>query len=430
MTWIDSRGFRLGFSALALFTGLAGDFLRDLLTWWGFGVIAVAVVVGAVLLLVRSRGSWHLVDLPIPLLVFLGVATLSIAWSYYPLASLLGATVQWATTAGAVAVALTLDWRELLRVLGWALRAVLGLSYLFELIVSAFIRHPIYPVWVTPDDPAHPAKLLYWSRNLLFDGGKIQGVVGNSSLLAMLALIAAIVFAIQLAMRSVGRVAGWVWLVVALATIGITRSATVIVGLAVVAIVAAAVLIIRRVERRRPLAYGVLAVVVAAIVAVGIVFRGPLLGALGKSSTFTGRADIWEKVIGLAEQRPAAGWGWISYWAPWVAPYDHLVVKGGVQVMHAHNAWLDIWVQLGVIGLVIVGVLVLLTLIRSWLLAVDGIAVPPARPTALAMLPLLVLVAQLVQSVAESRMLVEGGWMLLVIWAVKAKAPHSEVERT
>lgn len=37
------------------------------------------------------------------------------------------------------------------------------------------------------------------------------------------------------------------------------------------------------------------------------------------------------------------------------------------------------------------------------------------------MLPILMLTAQLVQSIAESRILLEGGLMLLVIWAVKTK---------
>jgi hypothetical protein len=48
------------------------------------------------------------------------------------------------------------------------------------------------------------------------------------------------------------------------------------------------------------------------------------------------------------------------------------------------------------------------------------------------MLPLLVLGAQLVQSIAESRILVEGGWILLVLFAVKTKlAPLSaEIEST
>jgi hypothetical protein len=40
----------------------------------------------------------------------------------------------------------------------------------------------------------------------------------------------------------------------------------------------------------------------------------------------------------------------------------------------------------------------------------------------LTLLPLLVFSAQLVQSLAESRLLIESGWALLVVWSVTTKA--------
>jgi exopolysaccharide production protein ExoQ len=423
---LDTRGFRLWFAVFVLFTGIAGDFWRDLLTWYGWGVIVALVVAGAIALLVRNRHTVRLQKLPYPLLAFLLLCALSIAWSQYRIESVGGLVAQLATTAAAVAVAVTLTWAELLVVLGRVFRLVLGLSIVFEFIVSAFIWHPIYPVWVVPDDSKHPAQLLYWSRDLLFHAGKIQGIVGNSSLLAMAALLGLIVFAIQLATRTVRPVVGWFWLVVALAVIAITRSATIFVTLAAVVIVTAALLLIRssRSHRGRSIRYAIIVVVVVVAAIAAVIERNVVLHALGKSSDFTGRSEIWAKVIALSEQHPAAGWGWISYWAPWVAPFNHLIVKGGVQVLHAHDAWLDVWLQLGIIGLVVFGAFVLSTLVRSWLFAVDKIIDTPTGIGSyswLTLLPLLMFVAQLVQSIAESRMLIEGGWMLLVIWAVKTK---------
>lgn len=434
MNKLDGRGFRLGFAALALFTGLAGDFWRNLLSWYGFGAIVLLLLAGAIVLLVRSRGLVKLSRMPYPLTVFLVLATASIAWSFYPGSSALGVSLQWITTAVALPVALLLSWPELLRVLGWVLRLVLALSFLFEFVVSAFIRHPIFPVWITPDNPKHVAKLLYWSRDLLFDGGKIQGIVGNSSLLAMIALIALIVFAIQLACRSVGPW-GWFWLVVALVTIGITRSATIFIALVAVLVVACAALLVRNAttQHGRGISYAVIAASIVVIGGLGFVFRAPLLHLMGKSTELTGRVDIWNAVIHLAQQRPGFGWGWVSYWTPWVEPFKSLIVKGGVQVMHAHNAWLDVWLQLGILGLIVFGALVLATLVRSWLMATDSVITAPGSRghySWIGMLPLLILTAQLVQSLAESRILVEGGWILLVVFAVKTKlAPLSaEVE--
>ena len=118
------------------------------------------------------------------------------------------------------------------------------------------------------------------------------------------------------------------------------------------------------------------------------------------------------------------GWGWVSYWVPWVAPFDHLAENNGVRQLHAHDAWLDIWLQLGILGLVVMGALVLSTFARSWAYAVDRPQSLPGKPgalTAATLLPLLVLVALLVQSVAESRLLVEYGMFLLALVAVKTK---------
>ena len=52
-------------------------------------------------------------------------------------------------------------------------------------------------------------------------------------------------------------------------------------------------------------------------------------------------------------------------------PFDDLVVIRGVTYLQAHNAWLDVFLQLGVIGLIVLLALVLSTLARSWTIAAD-----------------------------------------------------------
>ena len=436
MAILDSRGFRLGFATLTIFSTIASDFWRDLTTWYGYGAVVLVIVVSTVLLLVRNRKTIRLSRLPYPLIAFLALAIASIAWSAYRPETVLAAVTQTLTSLAAVVIAALLSWAELLRVLGWVFRLILGLSFVFEFIVSAFIRHPIYPVWVVPDDPAHPAKLLYWSRDLLFEGGKIQGIVGNSSLLAQAALLGLIVFGIQLAARSVGR-AGWVWLAVALVAIGLTRSATIFLAIAALLVVTLAVVLVRRARtpRERAGTYGGIVAGVAALALGAVAGRGIILPLLGKSTELTHRTEIWQHVIHTWSLRPAFGWGWISYWVPWAYPFTDkkllYVEAGGVQVLHAHDAWLDMLFQLGVVGLVVFAALVLSTLWRSWQLAVDRSftgSKDSGSYSWLSLLPLLVLVAQLIQSIAESRILVEGGWLLLILWAVKTKWDRSVPE--
>ncbi|MHA6694025.1 O-antigen ligase family protein [Homoserinimonas sp. A520] len=440
---LDRPAFRTGFVTLAAFTLLAGDAWRYSISWYGFGVIAFALTGTSIALLVRHRGSWSVGSLPIPLLAFLALATVSLAWSFYPGSSALGVLTTWMTVVTAVAAAVLFSWAELLRALGNALRIILGLSIVFELVVSLFVREPLLPFWTDYPDGKLPL-LLYWSRDVLLEGGKIQGIVGNSSLLAFAALLGVIVFGIQLATTK-RRLAGWFWLLVAVATIALTRSPTIYVALAVLAFVLAAVWLIRR-TGRRALVYTGMLVVVAGVVTSVALFSDRMLALVGKDSDLTGRTEIWEKVIGLAVQRPVAGWGWVSFWTPWAEPFDDLVTRAGVVQLHAHNAWLDVWLQLGTLGLVVFGALVLTALVRSWILATErphelpgmvpadaapGVRGVPARPgfTALSLLPLLLMVALLVQSVAESRLLVEYGMFLLVIVAVKTRQAHSGKDR-
>ena len=119
--------------------------------------------------------------------------------------------------------------------------------------------------------------------------------------------------------------------------------------------------------------------------------------------------------------------GLLSYWAPWVEPDKSLDIKNHIQVMHAHNAWLDVWLQVGIVGLVIFALLVISTLWRSWFAAVDRPRrfvheTLPFQVTSLA--PLLILVALIVQSITESRILIEGEWILLVVIAAVTKIDH------
>lgn len=422
---------RLGVSAYAIvvfvFT-LASNGVRNLVGWPAF--IALAVIIAAVggIMFLRMRPErfrWY--RLPAPIYLFLALATLSILWSQYRLESVLGVVAQLLTTLVAVALAFILTWHEVLRTLGTALRYVIGLSFVFELWVSLFLQKPLLPWWLelTPEQQDKPAKLLYWSRDLLFEGGPIQGLVGSSTLLGFIGLIGLIIFTIQLRAKLVTRFAGWFWVAMSLATLALTRSATVTVALGAVVVALAFALWARRSGPvgRVPV-YVTGAAALALLAGLAVFARSWIFSLLGKSSDLTGRVDTWDGVITLAQQRPWFGWGWISYWAPWVEPYKSLDVQGGIPVMSAHNAWLDVWLQLGIVGLVIFVPLVALTLWRVWFRAVDqprrGYG-PPLPYATSALWPFLLMIALIVQSFAESRMLIESGWLLLILLAVKSR---------
>jgi len=432
---------RLGISAWAItvfvFT-LGGNAARNLFGIPAYFALAGVLGIVSIVVFIRARPErfrWY--RLPAPLYWFLGWATLSLIWSAYRFESLLGVLLQLLTTAVAIALAYVLSWHELLRTLGTALRYLIGLSFLFELWVSIFHRAPLMPWWLEQPE-GKTLKILFWSRDLLFSGGPIQGIIASSVLFGFVGLLALIIFSVQLRAGLVRPVAGWFWVAMAVLTLLLTRSATVWVALAAVIVALALALWTRRLNpaKRTPLylTAGGLLVIAAAL---ALFTREAVFGLLGKSSDLTGRGETWAKVWELITDHPVVGWGWVSYWPTWVKPFDGLDTKAGLPVPSAHNAWLDVWFQLGIIGVLVFAPLVILTLCRVWFRAVDRpVRGPgPAMPFATSALwPWLVMVALVVQSLTESRILVESGWLLLIILAVKTRVdfelPFRDAEPT
>ena len=418
------------FAAFEFYVVLAGDSLRYSITWWGWAAVILVSVAISVVILVRLRSQWRFNQLPYPLIAFVALTIISIAWSNYPLWSLTAVFANLLTVVAGVMLAVSLTRKQLLWALGTALRFALGLSLLFELVVSIFVRQPILPWWehFTGKIPA----AYYWSRDLLFTGKQIQGIMGNSNLLGFVALLALIVFAIQLASGRVHRVVGIFWLVIAVACIALTRSATVTVALGVVA-VAAIILLLLRFQRssRGRLVVSILSIVfvVGALVG-GFLEKAKVLDLLGKSSSLTGRTGIWSAVIHFASQRPVQGWGWATYWNPASYPFTSKLFEfRGVHYYQAHDAWLDIWLQLGIIGLIVFIAFVLSTVVRTWILAVDRTGVPAGARgprDAISLLPALIVIALIAQSFTESRLLIEYGMLLMTVFAVRSKRDLTE----
>lgn len=430
---LENPRLRIGYSILAFSLLLAGDAWRFTLGWWVFGALAILVMIFSAWLLWRQRNRWNLIGMPMPLVLFLALATASIFWSRYPEATALGLTTTWIIVVSAAGLAVTLTWAEILRSLGIVLRLVLGLSLLFELFVSVVVRDRVLPIFGQPgvdyDSYKRIPGILMWSRNELFqvfDNGRIQGILGNANSLGFLALLALIVWSIQLASKKVTKRWGIAWLLVAVATLLMTKSATVMVALAGVAAVLLVALLVRRARtgKGRLFVYLLSAAALCGAVVMGVVLRSQVLGLLGKSSDLTGRFGIWQSVMDLTQQRPAFGWGWVSYWVPWAEPFNDLATHAGIRQLQAHNTWLDVAFQLGFVGLIVFIALVGAALVKAWQHAVDRPQEAPGRPLrhhAITLLPLLMLVALVVQSFAESRLITEYGFALLIIVAIKTK---------
>jgi exopolysaccharide production protein ExoQ len=316
----------------------------------------------------------------------------------------------------AVGVCLALPPVRLAALFAVMLQFDMVLSLVFEVAVALSPGGQILPFWTNYS--ANVPGAYYWSNGLIFQGGRIQGFTANANLLCFQALLAGVVTICLAQARVASRRLVVPAVLLDLVVIALTRSATVIIAGGVVVVAALVIAGLRRFGPR-----GRIALTAGSVVFVGLVglsssrISEPFLRLLGKGDDLTGRLEIWRLVGGLVKDRPILGWGWISYWAPWIDPFNRLVIRDGVQYLQAHNAYLDIQMQLGIPGLLLLVAVVGSAVYRALRLALTD------RP--IAVLPLLLLAALLTQGMAESRLLIEGNWALLVALSIALPLPSA-----
>ena len=407
---------------VAVFALLAGDAVRYSVGWWGWGALLFVLLGFTVYHFFKNEPKRIIKQIPWPLAGLLILMPISTIYSNYPMFTGIASFAQYATSIFAIFLAAVFSWRHLLRIFSNVIRVILGASLIFEFVAAAILHGPIAPIFKNYEGDTPPASAFYWTRGHLFDGNRIQGIVGNSNLLAFIALLGLIFFAIEFVAASTSKWLSASSFVISALLLWLSKSAGV--GFALVAVSVAAVVALFVEGKDRDLRHRIYRWV-CAVAGLGSVFvflyRAEVFAFFGKSPDMTGRSKIWKLVLGLIEQRPIQGWGWISYWMPGVKPFAGLVVINKVPYYQAHNAFLDIWLQLGLIGLLLLVALSVLTFVKLWRLGVR-------HTNPLYLWPMLVFFGLLAQNLTESRMLLEIGWTLLVLLSVKANDPDDFLE--
>jgi O-antigen ligase len=138
-----------------------------------------------------------------------------------------------------------------------------------------------------------------------------------------------------------------------------------------------------------------------AIFAVFLDSAGGLLQSVGRSSTLTGRTDIWRAVLSV-NTNPLVGTGYESFWlgkrleSIWGVTGQH-------GILQSHNGYIEIYVNLGWIGLLLLG-WVIVAGFRSALIALY-------RDPRAGRLGIAFLTAALIYNISEA-----GFRMMTLIW--------------
>jgi O-antigen ligase len=346
-----------------------------------FAVAPALLAVGAFWLprLWHSRSSVAAAFVELPALAPLCLwALLSTAWSVAPRRTALHASMLCAATILAVLAGRCLDERGRRRALIVVLAIVIPLTVAFALLLPQYgLSHETYytGAWRGP----------YHHKNGL-------GAVLGAGILAAVFEVCDRSGWRRVAALLVGAGCVLLWM---------AKSVSPVLSLGA----AVAVFLAMRLHRRIPprLRRGLLlSSPVLVVIALGIASRPRALEMVGRDATLTGRTAIWRGVIARIAERPVAGHGYLAYWkaGPDIQDISAAAIAASVaqrredggdsgaqldpalavststapedgeeqpwRVMSAHNGLLEVALDLGMVGVILLLVHLVLAVARFW----------------------------------------------------------------
>lgn len=149
--------------------------------------------------------------------------------------------------------------------------------------------------------------------------------------------------------------------------------------------------------------------------------RDAVLALIGRDETLTGRSQIWRVVRFYIEQKPTYGYGYRAVWGPDEEFGRSISSSVGFYVPHAHSGYLDLALQIGVVGLAIVAACVVVLLFSCLRATLAGNL--DALPA------LAICISQILYNIDESRITYPFAQLLIAIVAGTLLASRQQTSR-
>lgn len=270
-----------------------------------------------------------------------GWALLSTLWSVAPDITLRRGLTAILGTLYGLLLAVRYRPEEVLRMVGTALIIVL---------VASLIAVAVMPAWAIMGPPHEGA----W-----------RGVMAHKNILGRIAALSVILFLLLRYYDGKSSSRYWtVWLILALILLIGSRSVS---SLLALLFTTGAWIYLRTGFRLpkllRPALFAGSIVVLVPIVYVIMEYFSDILGIFGKNITLTGRIPLWILLMPYAIARFWHGYGYGAFWASAQSPAVTVIQLLPWEPTHAHNGYLDVWLDIGVLGLIIF-VFIILNLLK------------------------------------------------------------------
>jgi exopolysaccharide production protein ExoQ len=178
--------------------------------------------------------------------------------------------------------------------------------------------------------------------------GEWRGLLTTKNGLARIAVLAILVFVFW---RPSYRPLQYFALVFAIMVLAMTRSATGLVVLIALLIVRPLFRLVRT-QAKLLVPIAMLLLTAGAALSIVLVTNSDLaLALLGRNSTLTGRTELWHECLVSIMKRPILGYGFDAFWRGMLGESGRVSLAAHWLVPTAHNGALQLWLDLGAIGL-------------------------------------------------------------------------------
>ena len=331
-----------------------------------------------------------------------GIALASTFWSDVPVSTLRGSLFLVQKTLFGVYFAERYSLKEQLRLL------VVTFSIVVLLSIAIALALPSYGVMSSQEGGVH--------------AGAWRGIYMHKNGLGRMMVLSAIVFLISTSSSRRYRWIAWAGFILSIALVVLSTSKT---ALAILLILIVLLPLYKALRWSSSLAipFFITIILVGGSVAVLVVSNAEaILGAFGRDLTLTGRTELWAAVLDKISERPWLGYGYGGFWRSLEGESADVLNIVRWAAPHSHNGFLDLWLDLGLLGLLAFAVSFLAVCWRSVLYL-------RLIKTSEGLLPLVYLTFLLLANLTESSLLRDGSlWILFTV--ITLSTHNINIDRT
>ncbi|MEK6890323.1 MAG: O-antigen ligase family protein [Nanoarchaeota archaeon] len=286
------------------------------------------------------------------LLIFLSILiAISFTWSHNPAITIQRIFAFFGTLIFCIYFSLRYDKKEQISLLTYALSAILLVSILIALILPSY--------GISEEN-----------------NGAWQGAFNQKNALGRMMVLSLITFLFYLSERKklMAKILVIILMLFSISLVYLSQSKTAILTTGIIAFIIIFTRILQKSNKITSAFFIILIGIIIILSGITIINYGKdILNEIGKETTLTGRTELWSYSLDNIMKHPIIGYGYASFWIKDKnSPSEKAEYILGWDPPHAHNGFIDLTLELGIIGLIIITIQLIVIGVKSSKLALKS----------------------------------------------------------